>query len=250
MRSKYPNTKIARKHLGNIYDQYSEKHYVEFIETWAHDTNNIVANITSGLDLINYDELSIENKQAMELMRYACNMLHGLNRNILEFNRTALDIILEEIDIRQWLSSQVNGYRVPAAAKQLKIFASISEDAPVIIRSDMAKLSIVFSNIIMNAIKFSSPGGEINVRAGNRQDYLFISVEDQGCGIAKKDLKKIFKPYQQLDYNVPGTGLGLAICKRNMEILNGMISVDSEESQGTTFTVCIPTNVKPITEPI
>lgn len=245
MRNKYPNTRVARKHLGNIYDEYSEKHYVEFIEMWAHDTNALIATIVSSLDLINYDDLSLENKEAMQITRYGCNMLSGLNRNILEFRRVQTQIILQQIEIPEWLSSQLNSYRISAAAKQIRICASISEDAPGKITSDVARLSIVFSNIIMNAIKFSNNGGEIFVRASKEQDYLSISVEDQGCGIPRKDLKKIFEPYQQLDYNIPGTGLGLAICKRNMKSLNGKITVESEEGGGSTFTILVPSAIKP-----
>lgn len=107
---------------------------------------------------------------------------------------------------------------------------------------DAARMGRVLDNIIGNAVKFSPDGGEVRVRIGRDGERAFISVSDEGIGIALADREQIFNPMVRGANagNVAGTGLGLAGSRRLLEMMGGSISVDSRLGEGSTFTVWLP----------
>lgn len=102
----------------------------------------------------------------------------------------------------------------------------------------------LWTNLIDNAIKYSAPECTIWITARIVGDYLEVSVRDEGIGIPKEKLSKIFDKFYQCDESRKrqGSGLGLSIVKRIMELLKGTISCDSEVGKGTTMTVVLPVN--------
>jgi signal transduction histidine kinase len=213
---------------------------LDFMCTWSHDMGSLVGAIKGAIKLIDPKGVSPDDAEALEIALHSCEMLGVMIQNIMSFNGKEIEVRNASIDVIPWLRSILGIYRTAAKAKKIKIVAPIDEDVPEKIISDPNKLSQVVSNILSNAVKFSSPGGIIGVRLYVKGVLLFISVEDGGIGIPKDQLDKIFEPYHRLNLKVPGTGLGLAICKRNVGALGGTISVDSDEKEGSTFTVCLP----------
>ncbi|MCB0279045.1 MAG: ATP-binding protein, partial [Calditrichaeota bacterium] len=121
-------------------------------------------------------------------------------------------------------------------------------DLPIV-KGDVDKLNRLFTNLIINAIKFSKQKGTITVHydfttRNKNQHFLIVEVQDTGVGIPKKDLAEIFSKYKQAEnrdkISDKGTGLGLAICKMIVESHNGKISVKSEVGLGTSFFVELP----------
>jgi PAS domain S-box-containing protein len=107
---------------------------------------------------------------------------------------------------------------------------------------DAARLGRVLDNIIDNAVKFSPDGGEVRIRAGRDGSRSYVSVTDQGIGIARADREHIFNPMARGANagNVAGTGLGLAGSRRLLEMMDGSIAVESKLGEGSTFTVWLP----------
>ena len=105
-------------------------------------------------------------------------------------------------------------------------------------------MSLVWNNLISNAVKFTPEGGSIGVALRTEGDVVTVSVTDTGCGIDPETGKHIFEKFYQGDtsHATQGNGLGLALVKRVMDILNGEISVRSTPGQGSTFTVRIRRN--------
>ena len=101
-----------------------------------------------------------------------------------------------------------------------------------------------------NAIKYSPDGGVITVRMTQNQNHVILSISDQGLGIPRKDLGKIFDRFYRVDKARSraqgGTGLGLAIAKEIVEAHHGRIWADSNEGKGSTFYISLP--YKPMTE--
>ena len=129
-----------------------------------------------------------------------------------------------------------------AESKNLNlIFDTNKED--VILKVDSDKLERIILNLLSNAIKFSKPNGEIRVTL-NFEDCLYISVTDNGIGIAKENLNKIFDKFTQLDTSFSrkneGSGIGLSIVKSFVLLHNGKISVKSELNKGTSFLIELP----------
>jgi signal transduction histidine kinase len=122
-------------------------------------------------------------------------------------------------------------------AKNLNIETDIQEN--VRIRSDPELLSLVWNNLISNAVKFTPEGGTVAVSLQAEDDRITVSVSDTGCGMTADTGMHIFEKFYQGDtsHATQGNGLGLPLVKRVMDILSGEISVESVCGEGSTFTV-------------
>ena len=121
--------------------------------------------------------------------------------------------------------------------KGLKIKAEIKDD--VRITSDPELLDIVWNNLIGNAVKFTPKGGEISVSLEELDESIVVCVTDTGIGISKDAQRHIFERFYQCDtsHQTEGNGLGLSLVKKVVEILEGDISVESQEGRGTIFEI-------------
>ena len=112
---------------------------------------------------------------------------------------------------------------------------------------DIGKLQQVIRNLVHNAIKFTGPGGEIELAFAADNDAFVISVSDTGCGIAAADLPRIFERFWKVDrarQRTEGAGIGLSIVRHIVDAHQGTIDVQSEVSRGTKFTIRIPLDRK------
>jgi two-component system, OmpR family, phosphate regulon sensor histidine kinase PhoR len=125
------------------------------------------------------------------------------------------------------------------AGLQMKL--DIASGLPLV-SADEARIEQVLVNLIHNAIKFTPPGGRINISAKAEGDKLIVSVSDTGVGISEDDLPRVFERFYKADRARAGggTGLGLAIAKHVVEAHGGKIWVESVEGRGSTFSFTIP----------
>ena len=111
---------------------------------------------------------------------------------------------------------------------------------------DEVKLSLAFSNLVENGIKYNVEDGWVHVTLNADHKYFYVTVSDSGIGIPKESIDKIFERFYRVDKShsreIGGTGLGLAITRNAIVMHRGAIKVKSEEHQGTTFSVRIPLN--------
>lgn len=154
-----------------------------------------------------------------------------VNRNPLRVD-TLINIMAESVDNL----AQENGIRLETV---------VQEDMEPIL-ADQDKLEKIMLNLVMNAIKFTPPGGQVEVWAGMEGDTLSLTVKDTGIGISEKNLDHIFDRFWQGDpasrREYQGTGLGLALVKELAELQGGSVSAKSQPGIGTTFTIRIPTS--------
>jgi signal transduction histidine kinase len=117
-----------------------------------------------------------------------------------------------------------------------------TEDYLVDLDADRTQRAL--QNLVTNALKFSQPGGTVEVQAEVIQDKLFIRVRDWGLGIPAKELPHIFEAFYRVNRpqhrQIEGTGLGLAIVKTIIEQQQGWVTVDSQEGEGSLFTIVLP----------
>ncbi len=122
---------------------------------------------------------------------------------------------------------------------------------PVVLR-DRDKLSLAIRNLLDNAIKYTQQNGIITVKAWGDKDFLRISVSDTGIGVPKKDLPFLFNKFYRAPNAVrletDGSGLGLFFTKSIIDKHNGILTIESEEGKGATFTISLPISLEPTTE--
>ncbi len=125
--------------------------------------------------------------------------------------------------------------------KNVEIAVEKEPDLPLV-QVDRIHVQQTVVNILMNAAQAMPGGGKILIKTGRGDQYVFISITDNGVGIKEEDLEKIFEPFFTTKEKEQGTGLGLSLCKRLIEANAGKIEVESKVGEGTTFTIMIPMN--------
>jgi CheY-like chemotaxis protein len=129
-------------------------------------------------------------------------------------------------------------------SKNLEFYFSVSKNIPETVYGDSKRTEQILTNILSNGLKYT-PEGHVEFYAWMSDDSIMhVSVHDTGIGIRPEDIKKLFKPFEQLDIrkskNVVGTGLGLSISHRLIELMNGKLWVESTYGTGTTVFLDIP----------
>ena len=218
----------------------------DFIANVSHELKTplaVMANLSTMLQ-----QPGIPEKERIEYAKaisHSSRRLAALITNILKLNKLENQQIFpkhEEYDLSGQLCEALLQFEDVWEAKNLKIEADIDDD--VKLRSDAELLSLVWNNLISNAVKFTSDGGTVRVSLKSDEKNVIVSVSDTGCGISQEVGKHIFEKFYQGDtsHATQGNGLGLALVKRVVDILRGEISVQSTPGRGSTFTVRIRRN--------
>ena len=143
-----------------------------------------------------------------------------------------------------------------ASEKKLELIMRYSPEAPRMLMGDPVRIRQVLSNIVGNAVKFTSKGHVLIEAAcasrGNGQAAICLRIEDTGIGIPEHQISKLFQKFTQADASTTrrfgGTGLGLAICKNIVEMMNGEVEVSSTPGKGSVFTITLPLVQAPYSE--
>ena len=191
---------------------------------------------------------SVEDKTNLDIINRSGEHLLQLINDVLDMSKIeAGHTVLEPVDfdLTALIADTVNMMRVRAEQKGLQLILDLSSSFPRLIHGDAPKIRQILINLLSNSVKFTDTGG-VSVKLDASYDQLgYISlkaeVEDSGIGIPESDIHRIFLPFEQLVQSVTqkGTGLGLAITRQFVELMDGHISAQSKQGQGTviSFTV-------------
>ncbi|MBO5198357.1 MAG: HAMP domain-containing histidine kinase [Lachnospiraceae bacterium] len=215
----------------------------DFVANVSHELKTPLAIMQNYAMMLQSPGLPEEKKnEYAKAIVEASRRLTDLITNILKLNKLENQQIFpetEEYDLGEQLCECLIRFEEEWEKKELVIETDIEE--AVRIRSDAELLSLVWNNLISNAIKFTERGGTISLRLKRDGDTRIVEVSDTGCGMTAETGAHIFEKFYQGDtsHAGKGNGLGLALVKRVVDIVHGEISVESTLGKGTTFTVRI-----------
>ena len=190
-------------------------------------------------------EPSGEQREFAEDIAQAGRQLLELINNILDLSRFeagAMELSLAPCDAGGLVDEVLRILRGLARRKDIELKADV-DPRPLELTADPIKLKQVLYNLLANSIKFTDPGGRVEVQARQDRQFVRIRVSDTGIGIAPEDLVTVFEEFRQVDPSLrrehEGSGLGLALVRRLVELHGGEIAVESQPGKGTTFTVTL-----------
>ena len=180
-----------------------------------------------------------------EIIQYSSQKAIDLLMNLMEWSRSQsgrMDFHAESIEIGALIGEVHELAKIAAVQKSIQ-FTTVQAH-PMVVQLDKEMISSVLRNLISNAIKFTHPGGRIEVKAEQLKEELLVTVSDNGIGIEKKELAKLFRIDESYSlpgtHNEKGTGLGLVLCKEFIDKHNGTIWAESEPGKGSRFCFKIP----------
>ena len=221
--------------------QGTETLRTDFIANVSHELKTPLAVMGNYATMLQKPGICEEDRvEYAKAISQSSRRLAALITNILKLNKLENQQIfpqLDEYDLGEQLCENLLQFEEVWENKNLNIETDMEEN--VRIRSDAELLSLVWNNLISNAVKFTPEGGTIGVSLKTEGNLVVISVRDTGCGIQPEVGRHIFEKFYQGDtsHATQGNGLGLALVKRVVEILGGEIGVQSVYGRGSTFTV-------------
>jgi len=207
--------------------------------SFAHEIRNPLAAINSYIDLLRdriHDEKFLQ--QFYKIVPSEIKRLSDLTEDLLNFAKADKQQI-EYINLNELVTRAVELVKNKLQKKEIDL--TISPKCNYSIQADRQQIYQTVLNILLNAIHAVDKQGKIAISLSDRDGFVIIAIRDNGRGISKRDISKIFEPFYST--KIYGTGLGLTTCKRIVEAHKGYIHVESEENQGCTFEVHLPLQV-------
>jgi two-component system, sensor histidine kinase and response regulator len=225
----------------------------EFLANMSHEIRTPMNGIIAATDLLLGQPFSDRARHFLKIIHNSAHSLLGIINDILDFSKIEagkLNLDRAPFRLDDVLERVCDVFASHAASKGIEIVIDMDPDIPNALIGDSLRLQQVFTNLISNAIKFTKKGDvvirgnidhqDIASDPGLNQIRLTFSIKDTGVGIPPGARRRLFQPFSQLDATSTrkhgGTGLGLCICKQLVEMMDGIIWVDSRVGEGTTFT--------------
>jgi two-component system, OmpR family, phosphate regulon sensor histidine kinase PhoR len=182
--------------------------------------------------------LSIMERHSKRLQRLVDDLL-----SLAQLESSGATLELSALRVDELFNNLIRDWKEKLAAKNLKVMVDLTPEA-LTLHADGTRLEEVLYNLLDNAVKFSRENGEIYLRATRLGSDMVLSVSDNGLGIGKEHLSRIFERFYRADKarsrELGGTGLGLAIVKHIAQLHGGRVEAESELGNGTTIRVILP----------
>ena len=220
----------------------------KFFSIIAHDLKSPFNGILGFSNLLT-DQIRAKDydgiEEYAEIIQYSSQKAIDLLMNLMEWSRSQsgrMDFNPERIEIGFLIGEVFELSNIAAIQKSIQFTTVQSE--PLMVNIDKEMISSVLRNLISNAIKFTHPGGKIELKVEKTEKDLLVTVSDNGIGIEKKELAKLFRIDESYSlpgtHNEKGTGLGLVLCKEFIDKHKGTIWAESETDLGSRFCFKIP----------
>ena len=227
-------------------EEEANKAKLQFFTNISHELRTPLTLIADPVNYIIHDDnLNSQQRSMLQIVQRNVLVLTQLVSEILDFRKVQngkMELRLSDFNLAESMKQWIKLFSVSAQKKHI----AISMDAPdtIVLRADQDKIERICYNLLSNALKYTSEGGEISLMAKEEDGRVMISVADNGCGISSDELPYIFDRFYQAKNAGRGTGIGLAIVKAFTELHHGEVSATSIEGKGSTFTIHIPVRQK------
>ena len=227
-------------------EEDANKAKLQFFTNISHELRTPLTLIADPVNYIIHDDnLNSQQRSMLQIVQRNVLVLTQLVSEILDFRKVQngkMELRLSDFNLAESMKQWIKLFSASAQKKHI----AISMDAPdtIMLRADQDKIERICYNLLSNALKYTSEGGEISLMAKEEGGRVMISVTDNGCGISSDELPYIFDRFYQAKNAGRGTGIGLAIVKAFTELHHGEVSATSIEGKGSTFTIHIPVRQK------
>ncbi len=220
----------------------------DFLAVLLHELRNPLAPIASALELLDRggNDAGIV-RTARATIRRQLQQITRLVDDLLDVSRASrgrLELHARSIELDEALEIAVESARTAIDLRR-QCLTRTRMPQPIHLIADPVRLGQVLTNLLINASKYTQPGGHISVTAGQEKAAVWISVRDDGIGIAEEKIRELFQPFTQAEplsaASGGGLGIGLALCRQLVELHGGTITAHSEGvGKGTEFVVRLP----------
>jgi NtrC-family two-component system sensor histidine kinase KinB len=219
----------------------------EFVMTASHELRTPLTSIGMSIDLLREgtaQKLDPEERKLLDAAHEEIQRLKSLVNDLLTLSKIEsgkVEMDLERVSLPALIERVVGGLKVQAESKPAELSWSVPDAFPEV-RADAHKIAWVLTNLMANALNVVPPRGYVRLTAEHIGSMAYISVKDNGAGIAVEDQSRVFDKFVQLgnQKEAAGSGLGLAICREIVHAHGGTIWVDSVPGEGSVFTFTLP----------
>ena len=216
----------------------------------GHDLKTPLSSIMGFSDIVSSDlentDIDPEVKKYLTYINQSATQMAGMIDDLsrwAQLQTEDFDLTLEEISLQKTINNIVELLEPTAKGKDIKLTYDCKEK--IILEADEQMVKTVVRNFLSNAVKFSSPGDEIEITCSYENKYWKVSVQDEGAGMTRETQEKLFSsehPSTHGTKDEKGSGIGLKLCEHLVELQDGEIIVESTLNVGSKFTMRIPKN--------
>jgi two-component system phosphate regulon sensor histidine kinase PhoR len=231
-----------------------ERERKNILSMFVHDMKNPVTASEGFLSRLlsgKTGPLTEKQRNYFEIMRNEFNKLSKLLSDFLEFSRfesKAYKPVPGPFNMETEIYKNIDAVRVEADAKSILLSFEFPDKMPPMLEADEMMVNRVIRNLIVNAIRYTNPGGTITIRLSEKDNDILFEVTDTGVGIDSDHLPYIFDAFYRVSGDSGGSGLGLSIAKTVVEAHGGRIWAESSPGKGSTFSLALPKLQRELTD--
>jgi len=225
----------------------ANRNKTEYVSGVSHELRTPLASIKGFVSTIRSDKEMDEATRAdfLRIIEEETDRLTRIIEDLLDISRIEsgrLKLSMRSFNIMDLIMKNIENIKPLAESKGIDI-QSHPAPAPYIVYADQDKTTQIMVNLLSNAIKYNKAGGKVRVAASEDDGKVRVDIEDTGIGISEKDLPHMFEKFFRAEGSsseTPGTGLGLAVTKSLVQVMGGMIEMQSKLGEGSRFSFSLP----------
>ncbi len=218
----------------------------QFIANMSHEIRTPLNGVIGMLKILNDSALPEREKQVLNLAVQSSHHLLEIVNDVLDFSKIdagEMTLFIESVDMMELIEHTLAPMQFTADDKDIRLIIDCEPDFPKLIEADAVRIRQIITNLVANAIKFTSQG-HVQFALARDQETFVMTVSDTGIGMSAEQQQRVFDAFGQADSSITryfgGTGLGLTIVSSLVNLMQGSIDMQSDAGEGTVFQIRLP----------